>query len=54
MLGESLADRKKEYRERDGGGRALLVACLSHLTIDHASLSRRSTGAWIRCVCSSR
>ena len=28
-----------------GGGRAYsFVACLSHLTIDHTSLSRRSTG----------
>ena len=26
-----------------GGGTHLLLACLSHLTIDHASLSRRST-----------
>ena len=31
-------------REGGGGGRAYsFVACLNHLTIDHASLSRRST-----------
>ena len=28
---------------RWGGGGFSFVACLSHLTIDHASLSRRST-----------
>ena len=27
-----------------GGGGYWFVACLSHFTIDHASLSRRSTG----------
>ena len=30
-------------RQGGEGGAYLLVACLSHLTIDHASLSRRST-----------
>ena len=31
-------------RSREGGGGAFsFVACLSHVTIDHASLSRRST-----------
>ena len=34
----------KDAGEGSGGGMAyLFVACLSHLTIDHASLSRRST-----------
>ena len=39
------AGRPLEHRERceAWGGEYSFVSCLSHLTIDHASLSRRST-----------
>ena len=40
--GEEGRGEGREGGER--GGAYSFVACLSHLTIDHASLSRRSTG----------
>ena len=44
-------DENRDAGEGAGGGAYLVAACLSHLTIDHASLSRRSTGVEGQIFC---